>query len=146
MTYQRKAPFLVDPYMTVEQLYTKLGADAFAKLMAAHLRQDWPRREILDAVVRLLDPPSDDDLKLVIERRSRGNPKLKGVKRIEEIEIAQEVENFLEEYLAAGNPKRGSIKFVAGKIAGKRGIKANTVEQTHRKIRRIIKKNTLRPE
>ena len=96
MTYRYKAGAILDSNMhSVEQLYTKLGADAFAKLLAAHLRDPSPRRKILDAVARLLDPSPDDDLKLVITRRSAGNTTMRWTKRAEDIRIALAVQEFL---------------------------------------------------
>src|SRR5262245_20019212 len=130
MSYRLKAPAIIDASMhSVEHFYTKLGADGFAKLMAIRLRDPRPRREILDAVARLLDPRPDDDLALVIKRRSPGNTKMRWTKRHEDIDIAGEVQTYLLEYLAAGNPKRGSVKKAVGEIAGKRGISPGKVRQ-----------------
>jgi hypothetical protein len=155
MTYRYKAPEITDARMyAIEHCYTKLGPDGFAKLMATGLREaakflseyefdegdPVPHREILESVARLLDPRPDDDLQLIVERRRQGNPKLRWIQRAEDIEIAREVEHYLWEHLAAGKPNRGSIKLAAREIAKKRGINASTVEQTHRKIRRMIPK------
>lgn len=140
MTYQLKAPAIIDAIMaTVEQLYTGLGADRFAKLMAEAMREPMPRREILDAIARLLDPQPDDDLRLVVGRRSPGNTKMRQTKRREDIEIALEVEEWLLDYLAAGNPKRGSIKKALGTIADKRDISKSKVEKALRVLSRIPK-------
>jgi hypothetical protein len=141
MTYRLKAPAIIDANMTtIEQLYMELGADGLAKIMAAHLRAPMARREILDGVARLLDPRPGDDLALVIVRSSPGNPKLRWIKRREDIDIAYEVETYLEEYLAAGNPKRGSIKKAVGEIADNRGISPSKVRQAHSKILSLIPK------
>jgi hypothetical protein len=130
MTYRLKAPAIIDANMTtIELLYTERGSDGLTKIMAAHLRTPMPRREILDGIARLLDPRPDNDLALVIVRRSRGNTKMRWTKRREDIDIAGEVQDFLLEYLAAGNPKRGSIKKAVGEIAGKRGIGPGKVRQ-----------------
>jgi hypothetical protein len=127
MTYQLKAPAILDANMTaVEHLYTMLGADGFAKLMAEALRDPMPRREILDAVARLLDPCPDDDLRLVVERRSAGNTKMRWSKRREDIEIALAVLIFERE---CGLPKRGIRKKAVGEIATKRGISDSKVWQ-----------------
>src|SRR5262245_16159057 len=100
MTYRLKAPAILDANMGgVEHFYTKLGPAGFAKLMAEALRDPIPRREILDAVARLLDPQADDDLRLVVERRSPGNTKMQWTQRREDIQIALEVLNFEVEYL-----------------------------------------------
>jgi hypothetical protein len=99
-----------------------------------------PHPEILESVARLLDPRPDDDLALILVRRSKGNPKMRWTKRAKDIKIALEVEQFLIAHLTAGKPMRGSIKLAAREIAKKRGINASTVEQTHRKIRRMIPK------
>jgi hypothetical protein len=110
MTYRLKAPAIIDANMaTVEQLYTKLGADGFAKLMARTLRDPAPRREILDAIARLLDPRPDDDLRLVVKRRSRGNTKMRQTKRREDIEIALAVLNF-ELQSGSGSRKKPLVR------------------------------------
>ena len=143
MAYRLKAPAIIDANMAiVEHLFTKHGPDGFAKLMAKALREPMPRREILDAVVRLLDPHPDDDLRLVVKRRSAGNTKMKWTKRSEDIEIALEVEEWLLDYLAAGSPKRGSIKKAVGTIADKRSISQGKVQQA-RKVLSLIPNNTL---
>ncbi len=130
MTYRLKAPAIIDANMAiVEQFFTKLGPDGFAKLMAEALRDPMPRREILDAVARLLDPCPNDDLRLVVERRSAGNTKMRWSKRREDIEITLAVLNFQREYLGSGNPKRGSRKKAVGEIAKKRGISPGKVEK-----------------
>lgn len=108
MTYQLKAPATIDAGMAVvEQLYTRHGAAGFAKLIAKPLRDPMPRREILDAVVRLLDPHPDDDLALVVVRRTAGNTKMRQTKRLEDIHIALAVLNFELEYLESGKPGHG---------------------------------------
>src|SRR5262245_16765837 len=136
MTYRLKAPAIIDAKMaTVELLYTEHGAGGFAKLMAKALRRDpMPHREILDSVARLLDPGPNDDLRLVVERRRAGNTKMKWTQRSEEIEISSEVEEWLLDYLASGNPKHGSIKKDVGEIAQKRGISDSKVRQARCKV------------
>jgi hypothetical protein len=128
MTYQPKAPAINDSSMyTIERLYTELGADAFAKLIATRLRDPRPKREILDAVARLLDPRPNDDLALKIVRRSKGNPKMRWTKRNEEIGIVSDVLDFKIKYLESGKPPRGSTKKAVGEIAKKRGISEGKV-------------------
>jgi len=130
MTYRLKALAVIDANMaTVEQLYTRLGADRFANLMAEALQDPMPRREILDAIARLLDPHPDDDLRLVVERRSAGNTKMRWTKRCEDIEIALAVLNFQQQYVESGNPMRGSRKKAVGEIAHERGISDGKVRQ-----------------
>jgi hypothetical protein len=132
MTYQLKAPAVIDASMAaVEYWYTKLGADEFAKMMAARLRDPLPRREVLDAVARLLDPQPKDQLRLVLKRRNRA-PKMRWTKRREDIDIAIEVEQFQMEWLLAGKPKRGSRKKAVGVVAKKRGIGSDKVQQALR--------------
>jgi hypothetical protein len=134
MTYQLKAPTIIDANMaTVEQLYTGLGADPFAKLMAEALRVPMPRREILDAIARLLDPQPDDDLRLVVERRSPGNTKMRQTKRREDIDIALDVLNF---QIESGNSSR---KKAVGEIAAARGISKSKVEKALRVLSLIPK-------
>jgi hypothetical protein len=125
---------------TIEQLYAERGADGLAKLIAAHLRLSMPNRLILDGVARLLDPQPDDDLALVVVRRSAGNTKTRWIKRREDIEIAREVQKYLREYLAAGKPRRGSVKKAVGDIADKRGIKSAKVQQALNNVRPLIPK------
>src|SRR4051812_109135 len=130
MTYQLKAPALtVGSMLGVEYWYTKLGADGYAKLIAARLRDPLPQREVLDAVARLFDPQPDDDLQLVIKRRSAGNTTMRWTKRTEDIEIAWEVQKFCIEWLKAGKPMRGSRKKAVGEIAAKREISQHKVRQ-----------------
>ncbi len=137
MTYRLKAPAIIDANMAiVEQLYTKHGPDGFAKLMAEALREPMPRREILDAIARLLDPRPDDDLRLVVKRRSRGNTKMRQTKCREDIEIALAVLNF---ELESGNSKRGIRKKAVGEIADERGISPATVRKALRVLPRIPK-------
>jgi len=111
----------------VERYFTTLGPDGFAKLMATRLRDPEPRREILHAIARLLDPRPDDDLRLVVERRSRGTTKMRWTKRAEQLDIVSEVLDFQIKYLESGKPPRGSQKKAVGEIAAKRGIKPSTV-------------------
>ena len=118
---------------TVEQLYTGLGADRFAQLMAEALREPMPPREILDAIARLLDPQPDDDLRLVVERRSPGNTKMRQTKRREDIDIALDVLN-LE--IESGNSSR---KKTVGEIAAARGISKSKVEKALRVLSLIPK-------
>jgi hypothetical protein len=130
MTYQPKAPFLTDSRMYgIEHWYTKLGADGFAKLMATRLRDPRPKREILDAIARLLDPHPNDDLALVMVRRRKGNPKMRWTKRAEDIEIVREVLNFEEEWDKSGKPRRGRRKNAVDEIAAKHGIGKGTVRE-----------------
>jgi len=134
MTYRLKAPAIIDANMaTVEQLYTGLGADRFAQLMAEALREPMPPREILDAIARLLDPQPDDDLRLVVERRSPGNTKMRQTKRREDIDIALDVLN-LE--IESGNSSR---KKTVGEIAAARGISKSKVEKALRVLSLIPK-------
>ena len=140
MTYQLKAPAIFDANMGgVEHLYTKLGPAGFAKVMAEALRNPMPRREILNAVARLLDPRPDDDLRLVVERRTPGNTKMRWTQRLEEIQIALEVLNFETEYLESGTPKRGSRKKAVGEIAAARSISPHTVWKALRVLSLIPK-------
>jgi hypothetical protein len=137
MTYRLKAPAIFDANMAgVEHLYTNLGAEGFAKLMAEALRSPEPRREILDAIARLLDPRPDDDLRLVVERRSPGNTKMRETKRYDDIQIALAVLNF---ELESGNSKRGSRKKAVGEIAAARGISTSKVEKALRVLSLIPK-------
>jgi hypothetical protein len=130
VTYQPKSPTLTDSRMCgIEHWYTKLGADGFAKLMATRLRDPRPRREILDAVARLLDPRPDDDLALKIVRRSKGNPKMRWTKRAEDLDIVSEVLNFEDEWDKSGKLRRGRRKNAVGEIAKKRGISEGKVRQ-----------------
>jgi hypothetical protein len=129
MTYRMKAPAVIDAKMAAaEQLFTTLGAAGFAKLMAEALRDPTPRREILDTIARLLDPHPDDDLALVVERRSAGNTKMQWTKRREDIEIALAVLNFQRKYVE-DYPMRGSRKKAVGRIADERGISDSKVQQ-----------------
>lgn len=138
MTYRLKAPAIIDANMAiVEHLFTKHGPDGFAKLMAEALRSPKPRREILDAVVRLLDPRPDDDLRLVVERRRPGNTKMRQTKRAEDIRIALAEEEFLLKYLEGGNPKHGSRKKAVGEIAAVLDIGPDRVCKALRVLRDI---------
>ena len=135
MTYRLKAPAIFDANMAgVEHLYTNLGAEGFAKLMAEALRSPEPRREILDAIARLLDPRPDDDLRLVVERRSPGNTKMRQTKCREDIDISLEV---LSLELESGNSKLR--KEAVGEIAAARGISKSKVEKALRVLSRIPK-------
>ena len=135
MTYRLKAPAIIDANMAiVEYLYTKHGPDGFAKLMAEALRSPEPRREILDAIARLLDPRPDDDLRLVVKRRSPGNTKMRQTKRGEHIEIALEVLNF--EFESGGSKLR---KEAVGEIAAARSISKSKVEKALRVLSGIPK-------
>jgi hypothetical protein len=130
MTYQPKAPAIIDSQMYgIEDRYTQLGRDGFAKLMATRLRDPRPRREVLDAIARLLDPHPDDDLALIVVRRSKGNPKMRWTKRNEDIEIAREVLHFEEEWLRSGKKGRGLRKKAIGDIVERRGISEHKVRQ-----------------
>jgi hypothetical protein len=138
MTYRLKAPAVIDASMViVEQLYAKHGADGLAKIMAKALRDPMPRQEILHSVARLLDPGPNDDLRLVVERRRRGNTKMQWTKRSEDIELSLEVLEWLLDYLAAGNPKRGSIKKAVGAVADNRSMSEGKVRQAL-KVRSLI--------
>ena len=138
MTYRLKSPAIIDANMAiVEHLFTKHRPDGFAKLMAEALRSPKPRQEILDAVVRLLDPRPDDDLRLVVERRRSGNTKMRQTKRAEDIRIALAEEEFLLKYLEAGNPKHGSRKKAVGEIAAALGIGPDRVWKALRVLRDI---------
>src|SRR5262245_20345936 len=134
MTYRLKAPDIIDANMAiVELLYTKHGPDGFAKLMTEALREAMPRREILDAIARLLDPRRDDDLRLVIKRRRPGNTKMRQTKRREDIDIALAVLNF---QIESGNSSR---KKAVGEIAAARSISKSKVEKALRVLSLIPK-------
>jgi hypothetical protein len=138
MTYRLKAPAIIDANMaTVEQLYTGLGADRFAKLMAEALRNPEPRREILDAIARLLDPHPDDDLRLVVERRSRGNRMMRWTKRAKDIHIALAVLNFEEEWDKSGKPRRGRRKNAVDETSKRAGIGKGTVREALKILSKI---------
>jgi len=134
MTYRLKAPDIIDANMAiVEHLYTKHGPDGFAKLIAEALLAPMPPRQILDAVVRLLDPCPGDNLRLVVERRSRGNTKMRQTKRREDIDIALDVLNFQIE------PGNSSRKKAVGEIATARSISKSKVEKALRVLSLIPK-------
>jgi hypothetical protein len=144
MTYQPKSPAIIDASMGgIEYWYTKLGAEGFAKLIAARLRDRFPHREVLDAVARLLDPQPDDKLKLVLVHHGRGNPtKMPWTKRREDIEIAQEVNQYEMEWTAAGKPSRGRRKKAVGEIAARRKISPHKVLKALKVLDLIPKSNT----
>jgi hypothetical protein len=140
MTYEPKAPFLTDAQMYgIEQWYTKLGPDGFAKLMATHLRLLMPQREVLDAIARLLDPLPDDDLRLVVERRARGSTMMRWTKRAQDIDIVRDVLVFEEEWDKSGKPKRGRRKNAVDAVADKLGIGKGTVREALKILSRIPK-------
>ena len=85
--------------------------------MATRLRDPRPRREILDAVARLLDPRPDDDLALKIVRRSKGNPKMRWTKRAEDLYIVSEVLNFEDEWVKSGRGRQYRCAVIARPVA-----------------------------
>jgi hypothetical protein len=120
MTYQPKAPAIIDANMAViEEIFAKTGADGLASLIATRLRNPCPDRAVLDAVARLLEPHDDDDLALVVVRRSAGNTKTRSTQRLDDIKLAMAVLHCEQEDSGA---KRGIRKRAVDTVANREGI------------------------
>jgi hypothetical protein len=112
---------------TVEKIFEERGGEGLAQLIAKKLRGANPHQAIIEMVARLLDPQPDDDLALVVERRSRGNTKTKWVQRKNDIEIAAAVVNYELEHVKGGKPVLRKVAI--GKIANQRRITDRRVRQ-----------------
>jgi hypothetical protein len=140
MTYQRKAPWFDASMATVESLLTEMGATNYTRLLAEHLRDPSPRREILDIVARLLDPRPEDQLEMVVQRRMRGKI-LKGAKRINDLKIALAFEECHLARLSAGE-ERSAVKLAEGDAARKLGggVTDRQVREARNRMRRLLPK------
>jgi hypothetical protein len=138
---QPKAPAVIDANMAgVEKLFAERGATDLAKLIADRLREPAPKPEILDTVARLLDPRPGDELRMVIERTRKGNPKVTRLaKRADDIRIALAVLK-AEQKAGAGKPQRGYRKGAIARVAHQLGISESKARQALSQILRRIPK------
>jgi hypothetical protein len=137
--YKLKAPWFDSGMASDEKLFTEMGAPGYARLIAKHLREPSPHREILDSVARLLDPRPGDQLELIIRRRRPGRV-LKGVKRYDDLKIALAFGKSHVVHLSAGKPSYGAVKAAVADTATKLGVTEREVRGARSRMRRLIPK------
>src|SRR5262249_30304500 len=106
-----------------EQLFDIEGPTSFASLLAWRLRQPSPPRVVLDQIARMLDPQTDDYIKLVVVRRRKGRTM---TKRVNDVAIAKAV--------IGSQQKLGRKRLSKEEV----GEIANRFEISDAKVRKVI--------
>ena len=99
----------------LEQLFAMDGPETVARLLADRLRDPAPHPDVIATVARLLDPQTDDYMKLVVVGRRDGK---RTTKRVNDATIAKVA---MEYQQALGN-KHGDQKKAVKEVAKHYGV------------------------
>jgi hypothetical protein len=108
-----------------EQLWRMIGPTKLARLLAERLRDSEPHPAVISVVTRLLDPGSNDCLKLEVVRRKDGKSP---TKRVNDRFIAERV----KEYTQAFGNRHGDQTRAVKRLANELEISAATVRKAIR--------------
>ena len=108
----------------LEQLFAMDGPETVARLLADRLRDPAPHPDVIATVARLLDPQTDDYMKLVVVGRRDGK---RTTKRVNDATIAKVA---MEYQQALGNKhgdQKKAVKEVAKQLRSEQGRGAKSL-------------------